>query len=96
MLQDKEKGYYWLASWNNGIIRIDPLNPIPEQRYVLQPLPVNSAGRQATTVTNIVQDDVFQYIWTTSWSDLFAYRITAESTLEQVDTSSFLPQKTRQ
>ena len=95
MLQDKEKGYYWLASWNNGIIRIDPLNPIPEQRYVLQPLPVNSAGRQATTVTNIVQDDVFQYIWTTSWSDLFAYRITAESTLEQVDTSSFLPQKNK-
>lgn len=38
----------------------------------------------------MVQDDVFHYIWVTSWKDLFAFRITKEGHLEQVDTSSFL------
>lgn len=38
-----------------------------------------------------MQDDTYGYVWVTSWSDLFAYQVTSDGMLEQVDTSSFLP-----
>ncbi len=71
LIQDREKDYYWLASWQQGIIRLDPLNSVKELQYVPQPLPMNSAGQIAKTALHLVQDDVNNYIWTISWSDLF-------------------------
>ena len=41
LIQDREKDYYWLASWQQGIIRLDPLNSVKELQYVPQPLPMN-------------------------------------------------------
>lgn len=92
LIQDREKDYYWLASWQQGIIRLDPLNSVKELQYVPQPLPMNSAGQIAKTALHLVQDDVNNYIWTISWSDLFAYQVTTGGLLKQVDTSTFLPQ----
>lgn len=91
IIQDKEHDYYWLASWEHAIIRFDPSNSSEELRYVFQPFPRTSIGQIATTSLNLVQDDAYEYIWVTSWSDLFAYRVTSDGMLEQVDTSSFLP-----
>ena len=92
LIQDREKDYYWLASWQQGIIRLDPLNSVKELQYVPQPLPMNSAGQIAKTALHLVQDDVNNYIWAISWSDLFAYQVTTGGLLKQVDTSTFLPQ----
>lgn len=71
---------------------MDPLNSVKELQYVPQPLPMNSAGQIAKTALHLVQDDVNNYIWTISWSDLFAYQVTTGGLLKQVDTSTFLPQ----
>lgn len=90
MVQDTENGCYWLASWYQGVIRLAPDNPLLEHRFVPQTLPILSSGAQATTATNILQDDVCGYLWTTSWSDLITYRITTDGYLEQVNTSGFL------
>lgn len=96
MIQDKEGDFYWLASWHFGVIRFDPSAPTKEEQWICQPMPFNSTGLKATTAIQIVQDDKFGYIWTTSWTDLFAYRITKGGReLEQVDTSGFLPRQNK-
>lgn len=95
LIQDREKDYYWLASWQQGIIRLDPLNSVKELQYVPQPLPMNSAGQIAKTALHLVQDDVNNYIWTISWSDLFAYQVTTGGLLKQVDTSTFCRNTTK-
>lgn len=95
MVQDTVNRCYWLASWYQGVIRLDPDNSLPEKQFVPQPLPIISSGSRATTATNILQDDVYGYLWTTSWSDLIAYRITANGNLKQVDTSSFLSRQNK-
>lgn len=91
IIQDKEHDYYWLASWEHAIIRFDPLNSSEDLRYIYQPFPRTSVGQTAKTSLNLVQDDTYGYVWVTSWSDLFAYQVTSDGMLEQVDTSSFLP-----
>lgn len=95
IIQDKEHGYYWLATWDHSIIRLDPHNADEAKRYVFQKLPTTVGGLSATTALKIVQDDTYNYIWITSWSDLFVYNIAADGMLEQVDTSSFLPQRNK-
>lgn len=92
IIQDKRHDYYWLASWNHSIIRLDPNNANEKMRYVFQELPVTVNGLTARTALNIVQDDTFNYIWITSWSDLFVYKIKDDGMLEHVDTSEFFPQ----
>lgn len=91
IIQDNKNSYYWLATWGHGIIRLDISALSREQQYVQQNLPVNSVGEKASTALGIVQDDVNDYIWIVSWSDLFACQITPEQKLEQIETSSFLP-----
>lgn len=95
IIQDKTHNYYWLASWDHSIIRLDPDNADEKMRYVFQELPVTVSGLTAKTATNIVQDDTFNYIWITSWSDLFVYRVKDNGMLERVDTSGFLPQRNK-
>ena len=95
IVQDKKHGYYWLASWEHSIIRLDPTNKDKSQRYVGQKLPTTVSGLTARTAMSIVQDDTFNYLWITSWSDLFVFQISADGTLEQIDTSAFLPQRNK-
>lgn len=95
IIQDKTHDYYWLASWDHSIIRLDPDNADEKMRYVFQELPVTVSGQTAKTATNIVQDDTFNYLWITSWSDLFVYRVKDNGMLSRVDTSGFLPQSNK-
>ena len=90
IIWDETNGYYWLGTWGKGIVRFDPNSKSPETQYIPQPLPVDITGNATGAIYHMVQDDVFHYIWVTSWKDLFAFRITKEGHLEQVDTSSFL------
>lgn len=91
ILQDKDNRYYWLASWDNGVVKFDPSNPDKSKRYVPQPLPVNSVGESARTAIGLVQDDANGYVWVVSWSDLFIYRKTAEGSLKQLVDPPFFP-----
>lgn len=95
IIQDKVHDYYWLASWDHSIIRLDPTNVNERMRYLPQIKPVTVSGLTAKTALNIVQDDIFNYIWITSWSDLFVYRCTKDGMLERLDTSKFLPQRNK-
>lgn len=95
IIQDKTHDYYWLASWDHSIIRLDPDNADEKMRYVFQELPVTVSGQTARTATSIVQDDTFNYLWITSWSDLFVYRVKDNGMLSRVDTSGFLPQRNK-
>lgn len=91
ILQDKDGRYYWLASWDNGVVRLDLSNPDRSKRYIPQPLPVNSVGESARTAISLAQDNANNDVWVVSWSDLFVYRKTANGGLRQLDTSSLLP-----
>lgn len=95
VIQDKIHNCYWLASWHHSIIRLDPENPDSTKQYVFQNLPTNISGKIARTALNIVQDDVFNYIWITSWSDMFVFKVNQNGMLERVDTSGFLPKQNK-
>lgn len=91
IIWDDTHNCYWLGTWGRGIVRFDPRQPTPELQYVPQPLPVDVLGGAVPNLFHMVQDDVFRYLWVTTEKDLFAFHITPQGTLEQVDISSFLP-----
>lgn len=80
IIWDETNGYYWLGTWGKGIVRFDPNSKSPETQYIPQPLPVDITGNATGAIYHMVQDDVFHYIWVTSWKDLFAFRITRRDT----------------
>ena len=82
---------YWLGTWEKGIVRFNPEAMSVEQQYIPQPLPMDIAHQSTGDVFHMVQDDVFHYLWVTTDRNLFVFKITDEGSLEQVDTSSFLP-----
>lgn len=82
---------YWLGTWEKGIVRFDPKAAFVEQQYIPQPLPIDIAHQATGDVFHMVQDNVFHYLWVTTDKDLFVFKITEQGSLEQVDTSSFLP-----
>ena len=90
IIWDETNGYYWLGTWGKGIVRFNPDGKTKEEQYIPQPLPVDITGNPTGAIYHMVQDDIFHYIWVTSWKDLFAFRITEKGMLKQVDTSSFL------
>ena len=90
IIWDETNGYYWLGTWGKGIIRFNPKSTSSDSVYVSQPLPVDINGESIGDIYHMVQDDVFHYIWVTTFKDLFVFRINPLGKLEQVDTSSFL------
>lgn len=90
IIRDEEHKCYWLGTWGNGILRFNPEEKAEDKQYVPQPLPVDITGRPVGAIYHMVQDDTFKYIWVTSWNDLYAFKITSDGSLDQVDTSSFL------
>lgn len=90
IIRDEEHKCYWLGTWGNGILRFNPEEEAEDKQYVPQPLPVDITGRPVGAIYHMVQDDTFKYIWVTSWNDLYAFKITSDGSLDQVDTSSFL------
>ena len=91
ILQDKDKPYFWVGTWDRGIVRFDP-SVAEDSMYVFQELPVNSKNEADEGVLYMIQDDVYGYLWVTSFTDLFVFEITQDGMLKQVNTSSFLPQ----
>lgn len=90
IIWDETHQCYWLGTWGKGIIRFNPEEQSPERQYIPQPLPVDVTGEATGDTYHMVQDDVYHYLWVTTKKDLFAFRITKDKMLEQVDTSSFL------
>lgn len=90
IIWDETNGYYWLGTWGKGIVRFNPKSTSSDSVYVSQPLPVDINGESIGDIYHMVQDDVFHYIWVTTFKDLFVFRINPLGKLEQVDTSSFL------
>ena len=91
IIWDETYNCYWLGTWGQGIVRFTPQQEAPDQQYVPQPLPVDILGNPVGELFHVVQDDVFHYLWATTQRDLFAFRITRQGMLQQVDISSFLP-----
>jgi len=91
IIWDETCQVYWLGTWGKGIVRFDPQSESEEERYVPQSLPVDILGTPVGNLFHMVQDDVFRYLWVTTQRDLFAFRITPDKMLEQINTSSFLP-----
>lgn len=90
IIWDDEHHCYWLGTWGKGIVRFTPDNLQENSQYTPQPLPIDITGKPTGAIYHMVQDDTFKYIWVTAWNDLYAFRITEKSTLEQINTSSFL------
>lgn len=80
--QDNE-GRYWVATWGDGLWRFDP-NAISTKMYIPQSS-INSVWNQSENIFyDIIQDDVYGYIWALSYSGIKTLRINADHKLEQV------------
>lgn len=91
IIRDDRNGVYWLGTWGKGIVRFDPLSPDSAMIYVEQPLSVDNSGAVTGALYHIVQDSVYNYLWGTSYNDLFAFEVGADKSLRQIDLSGLLP-----
>ena len=94
IIQDKSLKYYWVGTWGDGIKRFDP-KAGKDSMYPFQPATHRQQNDMDDYVLNMVQDDVYSYIWVTTLNNLLAFRMNSQGLLEQVDTSSFLPQENK-
>ena len=85
IIQDRNNNY-WVGTWGDGIKRFVPYAS-EKGRYIGQPESQLNDGR----IISIVQDEVYGYIWTTTYSGIPAYQITEQGMLQQVETSGFIP-----
>ncbi|MCW3788937.1 AraC family transcriptional regulator [Plebeiibacterium sediminum] len=90
IIWDETHQCYWLGTWGKGIVRFNPEAKYPEEQYIAQPLPVDFKGEPVAQLFHMVRDDVLEYLWVTTTKNIFAFQITENGTLEQVDTSPFL------
>nr|WP_321450970.1 two-component regulator propeller domain-containing protein [uncultured Carboxylicivirga sp.] len=90
IIWDETHQCYWLGTWGKGIVRFNPDAKSKDGQYVEQPLPIDIKGEPVAQLFHMVRDDVLQYLWVTTTKNIFAFRITENATLEQVDTSPFL------
>ncbi len=91
IIQDKNRKYYWVGSWGEGIHRFDP-DAAPGKRYTPQPAAFSRQSRHDNCIINMTQDDVDGRLWVITYNNLEAYRISAQGMLEPVDTSPYLPE----
>lgn len=91
---DEQHNCYWLATWRKGIVRFRPDAP-DGTYYAFQPLPMDCTGKPSGNVFHMVRDDAFGYLWVTTDTGLYAYRILPDGTLEQVNTDAFLPRNNK-
>ena len=90
IIKDAHSPYYWISTWGRGIVRFDPNETNLENMFVMQAVSYQYAGSDKKKVNSIAQDAVKQYLWVTTADNLYAYKITRESTLSPVETSPFL------
>ena len=84
IIRDNKHGCYWLATWENGIVKFMPDKPAGSE-YAEQPLPANDKGKTTARIFHMVQDDNNHDLWATTWNGLCSFRITQEGNLEQKD-----------
>lgn len=91
IVQDKDEDYFWVATWDDGVVRFDP-SAAPDSMYMYSPLPVNSLGQQDGTVFSLAQDDKLGYIWVVTARDLLVFAPAENGKLKQLFTwQSILP-----
>jgi len=87
MYQDNA-GRYWVATWGEGLWRFEP-DAAPENMYIQQPA-IHSRWHETEGVLyDVIQDDVYGYIWALSYSGLRTFRINAGNMLEEIHIRDF-------
>lgn len=94
LIQDKDKDYFWLVAWGDGVVRFDP-SASADSMYVYQPLPVNARGEENGVILYLMQDDKQGHLWGTSSHNLVAFSGTKEGCLKQVSLPDLLPASNR-
>lgn len=86
MVEDEENQCYWLATWGEGIIKMN----LKGNKYQteIQKATQNSYGRQRGF--DLIRDKHQGLLWMSTPDDLYAYSIT-EGNLKRFDTGHFLP-----
>lgn len=87
MIQDT-KGRYWIATWGNGIWRFDPDCSDKKKMFRRQSIvnPIRHSPEQV--FFDIVQDDMYGYLWALSHFRLYVFRINEQDELEEVDINA--------
>jgi len=87
MIQDNQ-GRYWIATWGQGIWRFNPT--APDKKNMLQRQPIVNPIRHSPEQVffDIVQDDMYGYLWALSHFRLYVFRINERNELEEVDINA--------
>lgn len=87
MIQDHQ-GRYWIATWGQGIWRFDPSSP--DRKKILQRQSIVNPIRHSPEQVffDIVQDDMYGYLWTLSHFRLYVFRINEQNELEEVNINA--------
>lgn len=87
MTQDNQ-GRYWIATWGNGIWRFDP--DCRDQKLMFQRQSIINPIRHSLEQVffDIVQDDMYGYLWALSHFRLYVFRINERNELEEVDINT--------
>lgn len=91
ILQDREEEFYWIGTWNRGIVKFDPTASNQDSVYVYQPLPLNSIGNKNHCFLYLEQDGDLGYLWGTTSEELVAFQKGKDNQLEQVSLPQLLP-----
>ena len=87
MIQDHQ-GRYWIATWGQGIWRFDPSSP--DRKKILQRQSIVNPIRHSPEQVffDIVQDDMYGYLWALSHFRLYVFRINEQNELEEVNINA--------
>ena len=90
MTEDHNTPYYWVTTWGKGIVRFDPKAQDTDKMFGLQTVDNASSDSDTRKLHHIIQDSVKGYLWVTAADNLYAYKITADASLDKVDLSRLL------
>ncbi|MFT4071089.1 MAG: two-component regulator propeller domain-containing protein [Dysgonamonadaceae bacterium] len=88
LYQDKA-GRYWIATWGDGMWRFNPYAE-PQKMFIRQ-APVSTPWHNPEGIFyDIIQDDMYGYIWTLSYSGLKIFRVNKENELSEIDIQELI------
>lgn len=85
--EDNNTPYYWITTWGKGIVRFDPEAQGTDKMFKLQEADGAFFTPDIRRLHHIIQDAVKGYLWVTTTDNLYAYKITAQASLDKVDLS---------
>lgn len=95
IIQDQEEEYYWIATWQEGIVRFNPHCSNVDSLYLPQSLPTNGWGQTNAVFLYLAQDSNSGYIWGTTSQELVAYCKNEQGMLVQVPLPALFPPSNR-